>query len=45
VAGDETHFNFPYFANSRVMPLSSEPLKAALAASETIFLDKRKAGV
>jgi len=45
VPGDETHFDFPYFANSRVMPLRSEPLKAALAASETIFLDKRKAGL
>ena len=41
-AGDATTFDFPFFANSRVMELKSEPLKNALAASETIMLNKRK---
>ncbi|MEX2143991.1 MAG: DUF711 family protein [Anaerolineales bacterium] len=42
VAGDETHFDFPFFANSRVMALKSEPLQGAFAASQTIALAKRK---
>jgi hypothetical protein len=41
-AGDATTFDFPFFANSRVMELKSEPLKNALAASETILLDTHK---
>lgn len=42
-AGDETTFDFPFFANSRVMELKSEALTGALAASEEILLSKRKA--
>jgi hypothetical protein len=41
-AGDETAFDFPFFANSRVMGLRAEPLSGALQASEQILLAKRK---
>ena len=40
-AGDETNFDFPFFAQSRVMSLESEPLKAPLHALETFNIIKR----
>jgi uncharacterized protein (UPF0210 family) len=30
-AGDEVHFDFPYFADSRVIPLRESPLGELLA--------------
>lgn len=42
VAGEETTFDFPFFANSRVMALNAEPLGGSLAQSETVKLSKRK---
>ncbi|HLE73883.1 MAG TPA: DUF711 family protein [Anaerolineales bacterium] len=41
-AGDQTSFDFPFFANSRLMELKSEPLKNALASSQTVFLDRKR---
>ncbi len=35
-AGEETSFDFPFFANSRVMSLSAEPLNAPLNTSLSI---------
>lgn len=40
-AGDETHFEFDYFANSRVMDLRSGGLGGALAAEQAIHLQSR----
>jgi uncharacterized protein len=40
-AGDETNFDFPFFANSKVMKLESEPLMSALGSGETISLNSR----
>ena len=40
--GDPTEFNFPFFANSRVMALDSQGLHAALNGSETFHLSARK---
>ncbi len=42
VAGEETTFDFPFFANSRVMALRAEPLAGALRESESIQLSKRR---
>jgi uncharacterized protein (UPF0210 family) len=33
-AGDPTHFDFPFFANSRVMSLDSSPLEGGLSGNE-----------
>jgi len=41
-AGDETNFDFGYFANSRVMALNAEPLLATFLKSDTIKLSKRQ---
>lgn len=41
-AGDETNFNFGFFANSRVMALDSEKLTNAFSNSETFPLSSRK---
>lgn len=41
-AGDNTSFDFGFFANSKVMVLDSEPLKNALSGAETFHLDSRK---
>ncbi len=41
-AGDETNFDFPFFANSRVMALKSAALTGAFAESEDILLGPRK---
>ena len=40
-AGEETNFDFGFFANSRVMALDSAPLESALAGSEAISLSPR----
>jgi uncharacterized protein (UPF0210 family) len=37
-AGDETGFDFEYFANSRVMPASTESLSGLLAGDESVML-------
>ena len=41
-AGDPTGFDFPYFANSRVLALNAQPLSGLLAGEETIALQRRK---
>lgn len=41
-AGDETSFDFPFFANSRVMPLRSDGLSAPLAETDAIRLSKKR---
>lgn len=40
-AGDETHFDFDFFANSRVMALRSGALGGALAGEQTLHLKSR----
>ena len=40
-AGDETAFDFPYFANSRVLALEADPLRGFLAGEETFSLERR----
>ncbi|NWG08066.1 MAG: DUF711 family protein [Chloroflexi bacterium] len=37
-AGDETNFDFGFFANSKVMDLASEELQASLARNNTFYL-------
>jgi uncharacterized protein (UPF0210 family) len=41
-AGDPTGFDFPYFANSRVMALDSRPLSGLLAGDEVFSLEIHK---
>jgi hypothetical protein len=41
-AGEMTTFDFPFFANSRVMPLDSRPLTGHLAGDERFKLQARK---
>jgi hypothetical protein len=41
-AGDETSFDFGFFANSKVMALDSEPLSHSLSGSETFQLLSKK---
>lgn len=41
-AGDETNFDFAFFAPSRVMSLDSEPLINSFAGSESFQLSSRK---
>jgi uncharacterized protein (UPF0210 family) len=41
-AGDETNFDFAFFAPSRVMALDSEPVTNPLAGAETFDLSSRK---
>jgi uncharacterized protein (UPF0210 family) len=36
--GDEIHFDFPYFADSRVMNLAARPLEGLLAGPEVLYL-------
>ncbi len=43
-AGDHTDFDFPYFANSRVMALESRPLRGLLYGDEMINLRPRPGG-
>ena len=40
-AGDLTDFNFPFFANSRVLELRSRPLMGLFGGQETFHLRKR----
>lgn len=42
VAGDATGFDFPYFANSRVLAVKAEPLGGLLSGEETVRLRRRK---
>jgi len=41
-AGDQTGFDFEFFANSRVMNLASQPLKGLLAGEELLEIKPRK---
>ena len=41
-AGDETNFDFAFFAPSRVMPLDAEALTNSLSGTETFHLSSRK---
>ena len=41
-AGDETNFDFAFFAPSRVMALGAEGLTASLAGKESFHLSSRK---
>jgi uncharacterized protein len=41
-AGEDTGFDFPYFANSRVLPVKAESLRGLLAGEETVQLNRRK---
>ncbi len=41
-AGDEVHFDFPYFADSRVMTLRARPLSGLLAAGANLDLRPRR---
>jgi len=40
-AGDDTNFDFAFFAQSKVMNLESEPLNSPLKGNEVLKLDKR----
>jgi uncharacterized protein (UPF0210 family) len=40
-AGDPTEFDFPYFANSRVMAVQSRPLQGALRSGMDLDLQPR----
>lgn len=40
-AGEATHFDFAYFANSKVIALEAEPLRGALGGSEKFALRSR----
>ncbi|MEX2161436.1 MAG: DUF711 family protein [Anaerolineales bacterium] len=41
-AGDETSFDFPYFANSRILELKSQSLQGAFVESQSIKLTPRR---
>ncbi len=41
VAGDEVQFDFPYFADTRVMALTAQPLSDLMASSGAIELRSR----
>jgi uncharacterized protein (UPF0210 family) len=40
-AGDETNFDFAFFALSKIMNLESEPLKSSLSGSESFSLQAK----
>ena len=40
-AGDRTEFDFPFFANSRVLGIQAEPLEGFLAGDENFLLQPR----
>jgi len=40
-AGDETGFDFEFFANSRVLALPAKPLTGLLAGDETLSISPR----
>jgi hypothetical protein len=41
IEGDEIHFDFPYFADSRVMGLAAKEISGELAADEFIDIGPR----
>jgi len=41
-AGDETNFDFGFFANSKVMELESGPLKGSLSGNENFSLQIKR---
>ncbi|MGD2058110.1 MAG: DUF711 family protein, partial [Anaerolineales bacterium] len=41
-AGDDVHFDFPYFADSKVMALQAQPLHGQLTGSGTLDIDPPK---
>jgi hypothetical protein len=41
-AGDDVHFDFPYFADSKVMALPAAPLTDQLAGPSTLHIDPPK---
>lgn len=41
-AGDRTDFHFPYFANSRVLPLHAGALTRSLAGDEVFYIHRRE---
>ncbi len=41
-AGDEVHFEFPYFADSRVMALQAEPLTGLLSGSGILDIEPHR---
>ena len=41
-AGDAVHFDFPYFADSRVLPLPDAPLTGLLDSSDTLDIGPYK---
>jgi hypothetical protein len=41
-AGEQTDFQFAYFANSRVLRLESGPLTRSLAGDEVFYIHKRE---
>ncbi|HJS28459.1 MAG TPA: DUF711 family protein [Anaerolineales bacterium] len=43
VAGDPTDFNFPYFANGRVLSLRSEPLRGPFTGEDELKISPRGA--
>jgi uncharacterized protein (UPF0210 family) len=42
IAGDAVHFDFPYFADSRVLPLPDSPLTGLLYNSDTLDIGPHK---
>jgi len=42
-AGDEVHFDFPYFADSRVMSLPAQPLTGLLGGLGALDIQPRRA--
>jgi hypothetical protein len=44
-AGEETHFDFPFFANSRVMELNAEGLSRAFSADGYLDIKPRQKGI
>jgi uncharacterized protein (UPF0210 family) len=43
-AGDDTNFDFAFFANSKIMKLESEPLSAPISAQKTFHIQSRLKG-
>jgi uncharacterized protein (UPF0210 family) len=41
-AGDDVHFDFPYFADSKIMSLPAQPLSDQLASTGTLDIDPPK---
>ena len=42
IAGDAVHFDFPYFADSRVLPLPDSPLTGLLYSADTLDIGPHK---